>query len=136
VGVSAEAGRAILIVEDDADQRSLLGDLLKDDGFTVIEAANGQLAFDYLLNHREVPCLILLDLNMPVMSGEKFIEVTQNYLRFAQVPIAIVSVERLSRVHGCNVVGSFTKPFDVDQLLALVSTFARPADAHRRAQSS
>ena len=58
----------ILIVEDDSDLRDSLADLLTEEGYRVAGAANGQEAMDYL-RQSAPPCLILLDLMMPVMNG-------------------------------------------------------------------
>jgi len=57
----------ILLVEDDADCREMLSDLLSNEGYTVVSAENGLQALDYL--RRSTAELIILDLMMPVMSG-------------------------------------------------------------------
>jgi CheY-like chemotaxis protein len=64
-------GAQILIVEDDDDLRTVVGDLLRHLGYGVATAANGRDALDYLRSHR-APSLIVLDLMMPVMDGVEF----------------------------------------------------------------
>jgi CheY-like chemotaxis protein len=122
----SRAGHEILLVEDDDDQRSALRDVLNEEGFAVVETSNGQTALEYLLSHRQLPGVILLDLNMPVMSGAEFLRVVQSYLRIARIPIAVMTGERSSTVDGGSVVGHLTKPFTIDELLALVRKFVSP----------
>src|SRR5205814_9626602 len=57
----------ILVVDDDADIRSLLVDLLTRDGFEALEAADGATAVDLIRKHSAA--VIVLDLNMPKLSG-------------------------------------------------------------------
>jgi Response regulator containing CheY-like receiver, AAA-type ATPase, and DNA-binding domains len=59
--------KTILVVEDEADMRFVLTERLRQEGFNVKEATNGQEALD-LLSHHPVD-LILLDLVMPIMDG-------------------------------------------------------------------
>jgi len=62
-----EHGRRILLVDDDDDMRSLLVDVLSDDGYEVVQARNGAEALLHV--HREAFAAILLDKNMPGLSG-------------------------------------------------------------------
>jgi CheY-like chemotaxis protein len=59
---------AVLVVEDDDEIRELVSEMLAENGFTVVTAANGQEALDRL-GAAARPCVILLDLMMPVMDG-------------------------------------------------------------------
>jgi two-component system, chemotaxis family, chemotaxis protein CheY len=60
----------ILVIDDDESIRQIVHLFLSDEGYEVIEAANGQAALDALEDFR--PSLILLDLRMPVMDGWEF----------------------------------------------------------------
>ena len=62
----------ILVVDDDAEIRESLSDLLSDEGHRVRAAANGKEALE-LLRQTPAPCMILLDLMMPVMNGWQFV---------------------------------------------------------------
>lgn len=81
----------ILVVEDDAEIRELVADVLTEDGYDVAQAANGQEALDYLRAKRPQPCVILLDLMMPVLSGPELLEILAEDQRLASLPVIVVS---------------------------------------------
>lgn len=82
---------AIMIVEDDEDIRELLAAMLRREGYDVIEAEHGAHALELLQAQSTVPCLMLLDLMMPVMSGPELLKVLAHSDRFASVPVVVVS---------------------------------------------
>lgn len=63
----------VLIVEDDDDIRELCQILLAKAGYSVESCANGREALVALLKHED-PCLILLDMMMPILNGREFME--------------------------------------------------------------
>ncbi len=117
-------GSCILIVEDDADLRNSLAELLQEEGYRVSGAANGQEALHYL-EECPPPCIILLDLMMPVMNGWEFRERQQQDPALAEIPVAVVTGVRNTRdrVAALNAVGYFQKPVDVPTLLSTVAAF-------------
>ncbi len=64
---------AVLVVEDDDDARETLCEALEDEGYWVFRAANGLEALGILRNMSH-QCLILLDINMPIMNGYQFMD--------------------------------------------------------------
>jgi two-component system cell cycle response regulator DivK len=60
-------GKCILVVEDQADNRQILRDLLGSAGFDLVEAENGEEALAALASHH--PDLILMDIQLPIMDG-------------------------------------------------------------------
>lgn len=66
----------ILVVEDDADIRELLVDILRDRGYDVFEAGDGGAALD--LVNQEWPDIILLDVMMPVMDGLQVLKIVKD----------------------------------------------------------
>ncbi|HEY2149543.1 MAG TPA: response regulator [Vicinamibacterales bacterium] len=111
----------ILVVEDDPDTRELMTAWLDAEGYRVRTATNGKEALKIL--QREVPCAMLVDLMMPIMDGAEFRRRVQTMPAISSVPFIMVSAcsnaARVARDLNIDVVG---KPFDADQLLALVAS--------------
>jgi CheY-like chemotaxis protein len=84
----------VLVVEDDTEIREALVELLEDQGCDVVEAANGERALAYLRSTDALPCLILLDLMMPVMDGHAFREAQFQDPVLASIPVVVVSAHR------------------------------------------
>ena len=82
---------AILIVDDDEDIRELLAELLREEGYRVVTAENGRAALARLRSAEAAPCLILLDLMMPVMNGFEFLEAFRSDPALASIPVAVVT---------------------------------------------
>jgi DNA-binding response OmpR family regulator len=80
----------VLIVEDEADIRETLEEFLADEGYAVRTAPNGAVALQ-VLAEPELPCVVLLDLMMPVLDGNEVIERMKRSDRLARVPIVITT---------------------------------------------
>ena len=118
---------SILIVDDDREIRESLSDLLEDEGYSVTTAVNGQDAIDQLHRVRH-PCLVLLDLMMPVMDGHEFLRALRADDRLAPIPVVIVSAwENDASATKAPVQGIVKKPPDPDLLLLLVERFCGSA---------
>lgn len=117
---------SVLVVDDDADIRAFLEEVLEDSGFEVRMAADGLAALDMLNEWR--PGAILLDLRMPRMDGWKLCE------RLADRPdldgVAIVAMsasENLRRpFRGVAPAACLEKPLDVPNLLATLWVATNP----------
>jgi CheY-like chemotaxis protein len=118
--------QGILLIEDDADLMHIEAQLLRDEGYQVTAAANGQEALDILRAPSErLPCLILLDLMMPVMDGWQFRAEQVRDPRLAMIPVVIVTAggrtaEKQARL---DVAASLKKPVTLMQLLDTVQEF-------------
>jgi len=122
---SADEPRPILLVEDDDDHRAATSDFLREEGYLVVEAANGRLALDYLLAAHPPPRLILLDIDMPVMTGVEMLNVLQRYLRLSRIPVVLVSAELGGApASAAGVVDRLAKPFLLEDLLMVVQKHA------------
>src|SRR5438128_8871587 len=80
----------VLIVEDDADLRDMMAQLLTIEGFSATTVANGREALDYL-TRGDRPDVILLDLMMPVMDGWEFRRTQLADPALADVPVIVLS---------------------------------------------
>ena len=115
--------RTILVVDDDRDIRDVMAEVLRDEGWTVTTATDG---FDALqkLPHLSRPCLILLDLTMPRMSGLEFLTHLQTRDDTADFDVVVMSAHDALRREAQqfpNVRATVRKPFDVEELLLLAS---------------
>jgi len=126
--MSSPAGN-ILIVEDDSDTREMLASLLAMEGFYAVGAEDGLEALHVLrtVRHRapNVPCLILLDLKMPRLSGNEFRRAQLGDPTVANVPVAVMSgaTDIEQRAQALGAVAAVTKPIDVDRLMNVVRTY-------------
>jgi CheY-like chemotaxis protein len=114
-------GLDVLIVEDDADMRVVLGEVLRRAGHAVYEAMHGQHALD-LLRADCRPNLILLDIIMPVMDGLTFLRRKQSLQRITHIPVVVVSATAEPRISGACCV--LHKPVDPDDLVETVTKYA------------
>lgn len=101
----------ILVVEDDEDLRESLCALLEAEGYRAVGVFNGLEALQYLRDHR-LPCIILLDLMMPGMSGGEFRARQLADAMLARVPTIVVSAMDLKHQQSqvLNAAGYLSKP--------------------------
>ena len=112
---------SILVVEDDEDIRTTLVELLESEGYKTHAAENGKIALEKL---QEIPkpCLVLLDMMMPIMDGREFLNQIMKDSLLAPIPILVVSaVADVSNTKGA--VGFIKKPIDIDVILRLVAQY-------------
>ena len=81
----------VLLVEDDPDIREASGIILRREGYEVVEAEHGEQALEALAQMREPPCLVLLDLMMPVMTGPELLKVLQDRQQLADLTVVVLS---------------------------------------------
>jgi two-component system chemotaxis response regulator CheY len=118
--------RKILVVEDDQAIREVLTEVLRYEGFDAFGAANGREALS-LLEGREAPSLIILDLMMPVMNGWEFLDRIHQTPALAAIPVIVASAG-LSRPGAPDAAIDFMrKPIDLDEFIARVRKRLEPA---------
>lgn len=113
--------KSILIVEDEETIRESLQMLLEQEGYSVFTASNGEEGLQ-VLRTIEHPCLILLDLLMPVMNGMEFLKAKANDDIIAQIPVCVVSGVS-DKPDLINIAAFVKKPIDLDILLKLVHQY-------------
>lgn len=110
--------RSILVVEDEKGIQEVLKIALEMEGYDVFTADNGKIGLE-MLSKIPTPCLILLDLMMPVMNGWQFAEVVSNDVSLATIPVIIVTAYG-DRAKTVPSKGILKKPIDLDSLLNTV----------------
>jgi type II secretory ATPase GspE/PulE/Tfp pilus assembly ATPase PilB-like protein/ActR/RegA family two-component response regulator len=88
--------KSVLIADDEPITRTLVKLLLERDGYSVIEAQNGQEAVDLAVRH--IPSLIVMDLNMPKMDGYEAISQIRRVQGLEATPIVVVTMEDGAKV--------------------------------------
>jgi len=89
-----EAGCRVLLVEDDEPTREMMSEMLRREGWNVIEAANGRAALDCL--DSSCPDLILLDLMMPEMDGFEFAHRLRERHEWRDIPVVVLTAKDLT----------------------------------------
>ena len=115
--------RTILVVDDDADVREALVDLLRFEGLSVDAVQNGREALTWLRDHGDTSTLVLLDLMMPVMDGRAFLAAKAEDPVLADVPVILLTAGGDYReLRGSRgVATALPKPVQVAQLLAAIA---------------
>lgn len=122
----------ILIADDDAELRELIGFALRQAGYLVVQAADGAEAIRRF--GEEEPDLVILDVNMPKLNG---LDVCRQIRSTAATPIMMLTVRSSEedQVQGLDLGADdyLTKPFSPRTLLARVRALLRRADIDRPA---
>jgi CheY-like chemotaxis protein len=114
----------VLIVEDEPELQTVLGQLLEQFGYRSIGAANGEVALE-LLKTITSPKAILLDMTMPVMSGDTFLKVLHSHSDLSEIPVIQMSAAMVEKhKDACCVID---KPFDIEKLIHLLENCPRIA---------
>jgi DNA-binding response OmpR family regulator len=108
----------ILVVDDDLPILTLMRSVLKEFGFDAITAATGQEAIGEA--RRKAPAVVLLDKNMPGMTGDEVIRTLR--AEFGALPILILSGDPVTKAElkALGADGAVQKPFDVMGLIARI----------------
>lgn len=111
---------SVLIVDDDADLRELLGIILVGEGLLVERAANGREALDWM-SVSGSPTLILLDMRMPIMDGWQFCrEIDRRGGPRPRIVVVTAATDPAARAEEVHADAWLAKPFDRSTLLSLV----------------
>jgi len=119
----------ILVVDDDLPILALMRTLLREFGFEAVTAESGEQAIAEARVHR--PAVVLIDRNMPGMSGDELIRALRGEPGFDGLPILIISGQAVSSAElatlGAD--GAILKPFDITELIAQLRSLV-PAEQH------
>ncbi len=114
--------RTILTVDDSRSVRQMVGFTLREQGFDVLEAADGQEALD-LLGSRKVD-MVITDLNMPIVDGIAMIKGARSLPDCRFIPIVMLTTEsqdnKKQEGKAAGATGWIVKPFQPAQLTSVV----------------
>jgi CheY-like chemotaxis protein len=125
----ARESRAILVVEDDADLRAWIVQVLRRAGYAVLEAADGLRALHVIEQHEpaaDTIGLILLDVMLPFLSGVEMIRGLTEIL--SDIPVVAISgsLAELAEASAAGSTDLLAKPFTADALLSMVARHWAP----------
>lgn len=125
----------VFIIEDEFAIREALTEFLEEEGYTVVGAAHGREALEYLQTAPQ-PGLILLDLRMPVMNGVQFLDALRAHPQLASIPVVLMSADSSGQheVDPNAIVEHLDKPVRLVNVLEIVERYcnAEPSESARR----
>jgi len=115
--------KTALVVDDSITMRQMVAYTLREAGFEVVEAENGQDALNKM--GAQKINIIITDLNMPVMDGFTFIKAVRAMPAHKFVPILLLTTEsqasKKEQGKAAGATGWIVKPFDVEKLLQTIA---------------
>lgn len=126
-GKPVSTRRKIMVIDDNEDIRDAVTESLEDVGYGVWGAANGAIAIDALRESNDLPCLILLDLMMPVMDGAQFLQEMRKDPRLSALPVIVVTAgdSAIAKATDLGTHGRLLKPVQLNELLSTVSKYCQ-----------
>jgi len=115
--------KPILLVEDDLIDSMTVKRALKEIKIAneIVTTENGEHALEMLSNMKMLPCIILLDLNMPKMSGLEFLAIIKNDSRYKMIPVIILTTSKQEKdkieSYKHSIAGYIAKPVDYMQFV-------------------
>jgi CheY-like chemotaxis protein len=113
----------VLVVEDEGDTRRSVRQCLEEEGYCVEEATHGRAALERL-ERGPRPALILLDLMMPVMSGQTLLSELEARPDLASVPVVVMTASGVDEATSALKVPMLRKPVDFAALLRVVEQYS------------
>ena len=121
--------KKILAIDDNQGTRTIISSVLKK-SYDVTTQKDGQEAYYWMIKGRNIPDLIICDIDMPNMSGYEFLELIRNSGFFGDIPVIMLSgvEETKERIRCYNLKAQdfLTKPFNPNELIALIEKNLNP----------
>ncbi len=111
---TAQAGKLILIIEDDEHFATILKDFARDKGYKAIVALKGDEGLLYARRYQ--PDAIILDIQLPVIDGWSLLKIIKADDELKNIPVHIISAFDDSRLHSAGVLAYVKKPIDREGL--------------------
>jgi CheY-like chemotaxis protein len=110
----------VMVIEDEPEARAYLVKILELEGFKVVAFGNGADALAALKSQPDLPCLIVLDMRMPIMDGPRFRAAVLADSRLSAIPVVVVTGFDPSAAAKLSAIRIFRKPIDIDAFLGTV----------------
>jgi len=113
-----EIPKKILVVDDNEDNRELVVNVLRNKGYEMIEAVDGEDALQKAKD--EKPALILMDISLPKMDGYEVTRRLKSLIEYKEVPIVALTAHAMKgdkeKAFSAGCIGYISKPVDVREL--------------------
>jgi CheY-like chemotaxis protein len=110
--------KTILVVDDEPVLRTIVREILHEEGYAVIEAADGRVMLEMMAKER--PDLVLMDVMMPGIDGREAYRQLRLHPEHRDVPVVMMSAGVRPIKLDPSIAGFMAKPFDISQLVELV----------------
>ncbi len=115
------AERTVLVLDDDHDVAQAIKELVEEQGYRAIYASNGREALAML--EKERPCLMLIDIFMPVMNGVEFLRAIKSNSRLAGIPRVVMTAANDQMIGVKEDVSVLYKPVDFESLKRILHKY-------------
>jgi CheY-like chemotaxis protein len=111
--------KTVLVVDDEPVLRTIVREILHEEGYAVIEAADGRVMLEIMARVR--PDLVLMDVMMPGIDGREAYQQLRSNPEHRDVPVVLMSAGVRPIRLDPSIAGFMAKPFDLTQLIELVT---------------
>ena len=123
--------KTVLVVDDEPVLRVLMPEILQDEGYAVIDAADGQSMLELLQGVH--PDLVLMDVMMPGVDGREAYQVLRSRADLPNLPVVMMSAAVQPGRLDPSIAAFLRKPFDLTELVELVAELIGPSHADGKA---
>jgi CheY-like chemotaxis protein len=124
----------VLIVDDEKTFAEIVGELLADEGYAVVRAHDGVTALNMVASNHLRPDVVLCDVMLPGLRGDRFVAEVRRRLPHRRLPIVLLSASADPRVRARDV-WFLSKPIDFAELLETIERAVEPASRARATAS-
>jgi two-component system cell cycle response regulator DivK len=132
--IKKSVSQKILVVDDNRDNRELVVKVLKNRGYDMVEAVDGEDALRKAQEER--PCLILMDISLPKMDGYEVIRRLKSQEEYRDIPIVALTAHVMKgdkeRAMDAGCIGYIPKPIDIRELPEQIRCYLKDNEEGRR----
>jgi CheY-like chemotaxis protein len=115
----------VLIVDDEETFSEIIGELLADEGYSVVRANDGITALNMVASDHQRPDVVLCDVMLPGLRGDRFVAEVRRRMPYRRLPIVLLSASADPRVRARDV-WFLSKPIDFTELLETIGRLVAP----------